>query len=67
MNAKISVIIPTKNRTLAEKIIYLIEHPEEGKRMGKAGRRLVEEQFTWDMIVERTIRLYKNLLGDNGR
>jgi glycosyltransferase involved in cell wall biosynthesis len=61
------LVAPKNAEQLAEKIVYLIEHPEEGKRMGKAGRRLVEERFTWEKIAKRTIGIYKTLLEENGR
>jgi glycosyltransferase involved in cell wall biosynthesis len=56
------LVEPENYEQLAEKIVYLIEHPEEGERMGKAGRKLVEERFTWAKIAEEIIRIYKSKL-----
>lgn len=39
-------IVPQKNyEAMAEKCIYLIEHPEEAARMGENSRRFAEERF----------------------
>jgi glycosyltransferase involved in cell wall biosynthesis len=32
------------------------------ERFGKAGRRRVEEHFSWDAIAQRTIELYRSLV-----
>jgi glycosyltransferase involved in cell wall biosynthesis len=31
--------------------------------MGDAGRALVEREFSWDAVAERTIALYRRLIG----
>ena len=61
------LVAPENAEWLAEKLIYLIEHPEVSVSMGKAGRKKVEEQFTWGEIAKRTIEMYMALLGANGR
>ncbi|MBZ9572240.1 glycosyltransferase family 4 protein [Patescibacteria group bacterium] len=41
-------LVPWKDsRALAEAIITLLSNPEMAKSMGKAGRKRVEEMFTW--------------------
>ena len=47
---------------LAEKICYLIEHPELATAMGEAGRRKVQERLTWAQLAETTLNVYKDLL-----
>jgi len=61
------LVAPENAELLAEKIVYLIEHPEMRVSMGKAGRKKVEERFTWGMIAKRTIEMYMALLGAKGR
>lgn len=48
--------------TLAERITRLLEQPAEMARMGAAGRRRVEEHFTIDRYMEKTQRVYLELL-----
>jgi len=57
------LVEPKNPEQLTEKISYLIDHPEERKRMGNNGRRMVEEKFTWDKITGKIIGIYKNILG----
>ena len=41
------------SRALAEKMEYLISHPEERKRMGEEGRRKFKSEFTLGKFEER--------------
>jgi alpha-maltose-1-phosphate synthase len=50
------------SRDLAGAINRLLEDPETCKRFGEAGRRRVEEAFSWDTVARQTIRLYERLL-----
>ena len=61
------LVAPENAAQLAEKLIYLIEHPEVRVSMGKSGRKKVEERFTWGKIAGRISEIYKNLLGANER
>ena len=51
---------------LSEKIAWLLEHPAEMARMGIAGRRRVEENFTIEQYMEKTQKVYLELL-EGGR
>lgn len=51
---------------LAARIGQLLGDPETGQRLGQAGRRRVEEHFSWAAIAERTIDLYRSLRGGCG-
>jgi len=50
------------SRDFAAGINRLLEDPERCKRFGDAGRRRVEETFSWGAIARQTIRLYKQLI-----
>ena len=44
---------PADPAALRKAIVYLLDHPEERKRLGAAGRRTVEALFTVDQFGER--------------
>ena len=50
------------HRDMAERITKLIEDPELAKKMGKAGRKRVEEKFSWQTVADKTVELYRSLL-----
>jgi len=54
-------------RDLAAGINRLLEDPEKCKRFGAAGRRRVEETFSWTAIAQQTIRLYEQLIQESVR
>ena len=49
-------------RDLAVRIHALLKDPERCKRFGDAGRKRVEEIFSWTAIAQQTIRLYEKLI-----
>ena len=49
-------------RDLAAGINRLLTDPEKCRRFGDAGRRRVEETFSWTAIAQQTIRLYEQLI-----
>ena len=49
-------------RDLAAGVTALLDDPELARRMGEAGRRRVEEKFSWETIADQTIALYRQLL-----
>lgn len=50
---------------LAEKLIWLIEDPNQNAEFGKRGREIVKEKFSLNAQLERTLELYQNEL--NGK
>ena len=48
-------------RDLAVKINQLMKDPELRKKFGKAGRKRVEEKFSWSAIARKTKALYETL------
>lgn len=49
-------------RDLAAGINRLLEDPARCRRFGEAGRRRVEQTFSWTAIAHQTIRLYEQLI-----
>ncbi|AKB25967.1 Glycosyl transferase, group 1 [Methanosarcina sp. MTP4] len=47
------LVEPYKSSQLAERIIYLLNNENLMKKMGDAGRKRVEERFTWDKVVKK--------------
>ncbi|MBV8897992.1 MAG: glycogen synthase [Acidobacteriaceae bacterium] len=52
---------------LGQKISDLLAAPEKCFLFGKAGRRRVEQKFSWSAIAEQTIDLYRNLIASGPR
>ncbi len=52
-------LLPPKDPSaLRQKIEYLIGNPNIARQMGRAGRKRVEEMFTWDLVAKRCLRAY---------
>lgn len=50
------------SKELARAIAYLLDHPEQARAMGEAGRRRLEAYFSLKTKIDRTIDVYKSLL-----
>jgi starch synthase len=50
------------SRDLAQKLSALLADPDKARRFGEAGRKRVEEKFSWTAIADRTIELYRELI-----
>ena len=51
-------------RDLAARLTELLQNPEKARAMGEAGRRRVEEHFSWTSIAAQTEALYERLITD---
>ena len=54
-------------RDLAARLNLLLEDPERCQRFGDAGRKRVEEIFSWTAIAHQTIALYDRLIEERKR
>ena len=52
-------------RDLGAKVSSLLENPETCARFGQAGRKRVEEKFSWTAIADQTVALYRKLIEDS--
>ena len=48
---------------LARQITDLLEDPAKARAMGEAGRKRVEDHFSWTAIATQTVALYEELVG----
>jgi glycogen synthase len=59
-DGKTGVLLPPgRPDALAEALTRLLQHPEIAREMGRAGRRRVEERFSWASVAERTEEVYR--------
>lgn len=57
------ILVPYQNsRKLAEALLWILEHPEEARRMGEGGRRKIEREFNQQLVFERLEREYQRLI-----
>jgi len=62
-NGENGILVPLKDSSsLASAIKELINNPEKRKRMGKSGRKLVENEFSEEIVVNQTMKVYQELL-----
>jgi colanic acid/amylovoran biosynthesis glycosyltransferase len=55
---------PRNVRALAEKIAYLIEHPEINARFRRNARPYVERHYSWPSIAEQAAVVYRRVLAE---
>ena len=62
---KTGLLVPVRNAVaLADAIQSLIEDSDLRIRMGQAGRKLAEDAFAIEKIVDQHLRIYEDLQGD---
>ncbi|MGC4377264.1 glycosyltransferase family 4 protein [Fictibacillus sp. Mic-4] len=52
---------PLHPEEIAKAMKWLIDHPEEARRMGENGRKAVIEKYNWEKESEELVRLYESL------
>ena len=61
-NKGISICVNPENvDEIANAIRYLLDNPEEARRMGENGRRAVEQEFNWGVEEKKLLKLYEEL------
>jgi glycosyltransferase involved in cell wall biosynthesis len=56
------LVDPTRPEQIARALAYLIEHPQEARRMGENGRRAVRERYNWERESQRLLQIYEAVL-----
>ena len=60
-------LVPSQDvDALVEALLQLIETPDLRRKMGCRGRSMVKEEFSQDIIVQRTLDLYQRALEEHG-
>ena len=63
-DGKSGFLVPERDvDSLAEKIKYLIEHPETWPEMGSTGRKFVEKNYDIEKLNDRLEKIYIKLIG----
>lgn len=66
VNGETGWIVEKSNaKVLAEKVQWLIEHPQECIRMGHAGRKRYEQSFTLDVFEQRLANIFTECVCKN--
>jgi len=61
------LVEPGDVAALGQALREALADPELARRMGEAGRRRVEAQFSWDRIADRTMTVYRDAIEHHGR
>ena len=59
-------IVPMKDaEAIADKVEWLINHPEERQRIGQNASKMMKTRFTWEKYAENVKQIYKEMIGDS--
>jgi len=63
LDGKTGFLVPAEDPTaLADKIAFLLDNPEEARRMGEAGRKRLVEHFSLELMIDKTMEIYKHAI-----
>ena len=62
LNEDVGILVPVNSKCLADKMMFLLENEDVCKKMGKRGRRLIEEKYDWGVIASQTERFYEKIV-----
>ena len=63
MDGKSGFLVPEKDvNALADRLDYLIKHPEIWLEMGRCGRNFVEEKYDIKKLNQQLVEIYQNLI-----
>ena len=56
-------VVPMKDAcAIADKVEWLIAHPEERKRLGINAAKMMREQYTWEKYAENVKKIYEEMI-----
>ncbi len=56
------VVEPGDYEALADRILYLLENDSLRDKMGAKGRELIEKKFSYDVVVDKALKIYEEVL-----
>lgn len=60
------LVPPGDPQALAERILWLAEHPTQAREVARQGRRIVGREFGWEEVVDRLLALYRDVAARGG-
>jgi glycosyltransferase involved in cell wall biosynthesis len=58
-------VVPMKDAAaIADKIEWLIAHPEERERLGRNAAKMMREKYTWEKYAENVKKIYEEMISD---
>ncbi|MHC1783380.1 MAG: glycosyltransferase family 4 protein [Anaerolineaceae bacterium] len=61
------LLVPAKDsQILAEKLKLMLENPDLRRNMAREARRLVENEFSSNLVIQETIKVYSSILDQRG-
>jgi glycosyltransferase involved in cell wall biosynthesis len=60
--AHAGLVVNCDAQEVSNALLTLLEDPLHGKEMGRRGRWLVEERFTWEVVGEQMVQVYHQIL-----
>src|SRR5690606_19052123 len=58
------LVEPRSAEQIAERIIFLLQNPQERKRMGDSAYSYAMTELSWDRIADSTMKVYKQVRGE---
>jgi glycosyltransferase involved in cell wall biosynthesis len=61
------LVPPADHHALAKAILKIFDQPQLAQKLGRAGYRRVQQNFTWKKAAEKTAGVYREAIGDHRR
>lgn len=62
------LLVPERDsEALADRLAYLVDHPDRWPAMGRAGRQRIEAEFDSEKLTDGLVKLYQEVLSDSIR
>lgn len=60
----VSLLVPVEDeKSLADAIVELFNNTERARKLAQAGKKLVDEKYTWEVTAREYEKIYQKLLG----